>query len=100
LLLSTFPHEEIHWFVEAHDADATEASSQSLLLEASTVFALEVLDKSHPDGRRFYTYAPGAKTAEALPVGNTCAMCHNARGSLQGTFADDYPLTAHFARKP
>lgn len=62
------------------------------------LFALEVLDKTHPDGRRFYTYTPSAKTARALPAGNSCAMCHNARGSLQGTFAHDYPLTAVYAR--
>ena len=57
-------------------------------------FALEVLDKAHPDGRRFYNFPPGATSATALPPGNACAACHNAKGALQGTFAQDYPLAA------
>jgi hypothetical protein len=61
-------------------------------------FGLEVLDAKHPDGRRFYTFAPGATTATPLPAGNACAVCHNAKGSLQGTFAHDYPLMARFAK--
>jgi hypothetical protein len=60
-------------------------------------FSLEVLDKAHPDGRRFYNFPPGATSATALPPGNACAACHNAKGALQGTFAQDYPLAAKFA---
>jgi hypothetical protein len=61
------------------------------------LFALEVLDKRHPDGRRFYTFAPGVMTAAALPAGNACAACHNAKGDRQGVFSRDYPLTAQGA---
>jgi hypothetical protein len=59
--------------------------------------ALEVIDRSHPDGRRFYTFAADATTATALPPGNACAVCHAAQGSLDGTFAHLYPTTAHLA---
>lgn len=63
-------------------------------------FALHVLDKDHPDGRRFYNFAGDAETAEPLPVGNACAACHNSQGGLQGTFAQHYPLLAKFATTP
>jgi hypothetical protein len=59
--------------------------------------AVEVIDRAHPDGRRFYVFAPGAATARALPAGNECAVCHAARGGFDGTFAQHYPLMARFA---
>lgn len=55
-------------------------------------FAMEVIDRSHADGRRFYLFAPGAKQAAALPAGNECAICHRTRGTFDGTFAHLYPL--------
>lgn len=60
-------------------------------------FAMEIIDRGHPDGRRFYNFAPGAATAAALPAGNACAVCHNERGSFDGTFAHLYPTIARFA---
>ncbi len=57
-------------------------------------FAMEVIDRSHPDGRRFYVFEPGASRAAALPAGNECAACHNGRGSFDGTFASRYPEIA------
>jgi len=54
-------------------------------------FAMEVIDRAHPDGRRFYTFAPGETRASPLPPGNACAACHNARGAFDGTFSDAYP---------
>lgn len=59
--------------------------------------AVEVIDRSHPDGRRFYMYGDGVTSANALPPGNQCAVCHAARGSFEGTFAHLYPATAHLA---
>jgi hypothetical protein len=59
--------------------------------------AIEVIDRSHPDGRRFYLFASNATTAAALPPGNACAVCHTAQGSFDGTFAHLYPATARFA---
>lgn len=61
-------------------------------------FGLEILDTSHPDGRRFYSFVGSARTATPMPAGNACAVCHNAKGSLQGTFAHDYPVIARFAK--
>jgi hypothetical protein len=63
-------------------------------------FGIEVIDKSHPDGRRFYNFTNGAMSATSLPAGNACAVCHNAKGGLQGTFAQHYPLIAKFAKAP
>jgi hypothetical protein len=60
---------------------------------------LEVIDRAHPDGRRFYSYAPGARSATALPAGNACAVCHSAQGSLDGTFAHLYPATSHLVQR-
>jgi hypothetical protein len=60
--------------------------------DAERFLGLEVLDNTHQDGRRFYAFPPGATTAQALPPGNPCAVCHNAHGSLQGTFAQHYPI--------
>ncbi len=56
-----------------------------------TGFVTEVLDQSHPDGRRFYVYPNGTTNGTQLPAGNACAVCHNARGTYQGTFAQFYP---------
>src|SRR5262245_17402029 len=46
--------------------------------QAEQAFAMEVIDRAHPDGRRFYLFAPGATQAAPLPAGNECAVCHNA----------------------
>jgi hypothetical protein len=59
-------------------------------------FAMEVIDRAHPDGRRFYTFAPGEMRAAALPAGNACAACHNAQASFDGTFAHMYPALARY----
>jgi hypothetical protein len=77
-----------------------DASAMPLLYapDGERFLGLEVLDSRHPDGRRFYAFAPGATTAPALPPGNACAMCHNAKGSFQGTFAHHYPAISQFAR--
>jgi hypothetical protein len=66
-------------------------ASQDLML------AVEVIDRSHPDGRRFYMFADDAVNSTALPPGNQCAVCHAAQGSFDGTFAHLYPATAHLA---
>ena len=63
-------------------------------------FGIEVIDKSHPDGRRFYNFTNGATSATPLPAGNACAVCHNAKGGLQGTFAQHYPAITRFAKAP
>jgi hypothetical protein len=62
--------------------------------QAEHAFVMEVIDRGHPDGRRFYTFAPGATRAPPLPAGNECAACHNAQGSRDGTFAHLYPALA------
>lgn len=59
--------------------------------QAEQALAMEVIDRTHPDGRRFYTLAPGSIRAAPLPAGNACAACHNARGGVDGTFAHLYP---------
>lgn len=64
------------------------------MAEKETFFGLEVMDRSHPDGRRFYVFRPGQAVAAALPAGNACAQCHAARGSFEGTFAHAYPAMA------
>jgi hypothetical protein len=61
---------------------------------------LEVIDRAHPDGRRFYAFTPGMRNATALPPGNECAVCHSAQGSFDGTFAHLYPATSHLAQRP
>jgi hypothetical protein len=61
---------------------------------------VEVIDRTHPDGRRFYSFAPGAESASPLPAGNTCAVCHSEQGTLDGTFAHLYPATAHLTQRP
>ncbi|GAM98441.1 hypothetical protein U91I_02074 [alpha proteobacterium U9-1i] len=53
--------------------------------------ALEVIDRAHPDGRRFYVLPAGQPSAAPLPPGNECAVCHAERGSFDGTFAHMYP---------
>jgi len=72
--------------------DASDGGAPLYAGDKETFFALEVLDTKHPDGRRFYAFTPTQTTATALPAGNSCAACHNAHGSVQGTFAHDYPL--------
>jgi hypothetical protein len=72
---------------------ALDASHQPPLYfaQAEQAFVMEVIDRTHPDGRRFYTFAPGATRARPLPAGNECAVCHAAQGSADGTFAHLYP---------
>jgi hypothetical protein len=65
--------------------------------QAEQAFAMEVIDRGHPDGRRFYMFAPGATRASPLAAGNECAICHNAQGSVDGTFAHLYPALARRA---
>jgi hypothetical protein len=79
----------------------SDASATPLLYapDSERFFGLEVLDASHPDGRRFYAFAPGATTAAALPPGNACAVCHNEKGSFQGVFAHHYPAISQFAER-
>jgi hypothetical protein len=79
-----------------HDEDASNLYTQ----DKQVFFGLEVIDKSHPDGRRFYSFTEGAATAPPLPAGNACAVCHNAKGGLQGTFTQHYPVIARFAKGP
>lgn len=55
-------------------------------------FAMEVIDRSHVDGRRFYLFNGASQQAAALPPGNECAVCHRDRGTFDGTFAHLYPL--------
>jgi hypothetical protein len=87
--------------VTFHKARRDESETPTLYApDKEFLFALEVLDKRHPDGRRFYTFAPGATAAQPLPPGNACAACHNAKGDLQGTFSRDYPLTAAYVPGP
>ena len=62
--------------------------------EQEAALVMEVIDRAHPDGRRFYVFAPGVTMATALPAGNECAVCHAARGSFDGTFGDFYPTIA------
>lgn len=59
-------------------------------------FAMEIIDRAHPDGRRFYVFAAGATHAAPLPPGNECAVCHAAQGSFHGTFAHMYPAMAPY----
>jgi hypothetical protein len=54
----------------------------------------EVIDRGHPDGRRFYVFASGADRARALPPGNDCAGCHRENGQYDGTFSQFYPAIA------
>jgi hypothetical protein len=63
-------------------------------------FVMEVIDRGHPDGRRFYAFARGAPSAAALPPGNECAVCHKAQGTLDGTFAQFYPALSRGAEAP
>lgn len=72
---------------------ALDSSHQPPLYYARSeqALAMEVIDRTHPDGRRFYTFAPGSTRAAPLPAGNACAACHNAQGSVDGTFAHLYP---------
>jgi hypothetical protein len=79
-----------------HDEDAANLYTQ----DKEVFFGLEVIDKSHPDGRRFYNFADGAAAATPLPAGNACAVCHNAKGGLQGTFVQHYPVVARFGKAP
>lgn len=65
---------------------------------APIAFALEVIDRGHPDGRRFYVYEGDAASAAALPPGNECAVCHHAQGGFDGTFAQLYPAISHLAQ--
>ena len=65
-----------------------------------TSLSIEVIDPSHPDGRRFYNFAGDAKSATAMAAGNSCAACHNANGKLHGTFGNLYTVTAGLVAKP
>jgi hypothetical protein len=56
--------------------------------------AMEVIDRAHPDGRRFYVFTRDQTNASPLPPGNECAVCHAARGTFDGTFAHMYPTLA------
>jgi hypothetical protein len=62
------------------------------------LLALEIVDRSVPDGRVFYLFRGTEQTARALPQGNDCAQCHNAKGTFDGTFAELYPLIAKLAK--
>jgi hypothetical protein len=75
---------------------ALDTSHQPPLYHAQPeqAFVMEVIDRSHPDGRRFYTFAPGATHATPLAAGNECAVCHNVQGTREGTFAHLYPALA------
>jgi hypothetical protein len=75
---------------------ALDASHQPPLYHGGTEEALviEVIDRAHPDGRRFYAFAPEAMRASPRAPGNECAVCHNGRGSFDGTFAHLYPMLA------
>ena len=73
--------------------DATH-TPQFFQAEREVAFAMEVIDRSHPDGRRFYVFDAGQDSASALPPGNECSSCHTARGSFDGTFAHAYPAMA------
>lgn len=68
--------------------------------DAEQALAMEVIDRDHPDGRRFYVFAPGASRASPLAAGNECAVCHAAQGSVDGTFAHLYPAMRRFAPSP
>lgn len=84
----------VNFYTLAHDTSQTPPLYHAAEEEA---FAVEVIDRAHPDGRRFYTFAPGEMRAAPLPAGNACAACHNAQGSFDGTFAHMYPALARFA---
>jgi len=66
--------------------------------QPESVLAVEIIDRGVADGRVFYLFTRGATTARAMPQGNDCAACHNERGTLDGTFADLYPLVAKLAK--
>jgi Cytochrome P460 len=84
-------------FYSAHHV----AEMPTLYAEDKEVFfGIEVIDKGHPDGRRFYNFTDGAISATPLPAGNACAVCHNAKGGLQGTFAQHYPVIVRYAKAP
>ena len=68
--------------------------------DREVAFAMEVIDRGHPDGRRFYLFANGATRAAPLPAGNACASCHNSRGGFDGTFAQYYPLISRRIAAP
>ena len=90
---------------EYRDGSVLAASLYALTTSATTTadvfgtsrevaLVAEVLDRSHPDARRFYVFAPGAARATALPPGNDCAECHRENGHFDGTFSLFYPLIA------
>jgi hypothetical protein len=58
---------------------------------AQVARAMEIIDRDHPDGRRFYMFQDGENRVAALPANNECAACHKAQGSFDGTFAHLYP---------
>lgn len=81
--------------VTFHGLKTDGAGASRLFVEdGEQFFGLEILDAHHPDGRRFYAYMPGKTSAQALPAGNSCAVCHNANGARQGTFTQYYPTIA------
>lgn len=65
-----------------------------------TFFAVEVIDRTVADGRRFYLFSEGVAAVAPLPQGNACANCHEAQGTFEGTFAHLYPPIADFAGPP
>ena len=59
----------VTFYAADHDPQTADLYAQG----KETFFGLEVMDKAHADGRRFYTFTPGAPSAQALPAGNACA---------------------------
>lgn len=43
-------------------------------------------------GFNFYNFAPGAQTADALPLPNDCVTCHTKDGAHDGVFTQFYPV--------
>lgn len=84
----------VTFYAAGHDAAEADLYAQG----KEVFFGIEVLDKAHPDGRRFYNFVGVATTAQPLPPGNACAACHNAKGALQGTFAQHYPVIRRFVK--
>ncbi len=95
----TFP-DGARFAVTFHALKADGSGAAALYAEdAERFFGLEILDTHHPDGRRFYAYPPGAVSAQALAPGNSCAVCHKAHGTRQGTFAHYYPTIVSLGRE-
>ena len=82
--------------LEESKSDSPDTASEPVLVAQKNerFLGLEVLDSGHPDGRRFYSFAPGTDSAHALPAGNSCAVCHRRAAATQGIFIQHYPLAA------